>query len=87
MAQFKISWHDAGREPQCQPNPAFPDGMDVDGSDEAKVTCWTALPYPARRCGHYLVECLICGLRVTLTTAGRPDDPRSLTMPCRAVLA
>ena len=24
-----IEWHDSGREPQCEPNPAYPDGIDV----------------------------------------------------------
>ena len=81
--QFSITWHDAGREPRCPPNPAYPEGIDVDGSAGAKSACQTALPYPARRCGHYLVECKLCGMRVALTTAGRPDDPRSLSMPCK----
>jgi hypothetical protein len=24
-----ITWHDARREPQCPPNPAYPDGIDI----------------------------------------------------------
>lgn len=83
MSDFDIHWLDGEREPQEAPNPLYPDGMDIDVSDGATVTCTTALPYPARRCGVYLVVCRSCGLRVGITTAGRPDDPRSLKLACR----
>lgn len=81
---FKIEWIDRGREPQCPPNPAYPDGIDLDGAQELGVpTCKTALPYPAKRCGLYYVECKICGSNALITTAGRPDDPRSVCIPCQ----
>lgn len=80
---MKVEWHDAGREPQCAPNPRFPKGIDADCSDGAEATCTEALPYPAKRCGHYLIECETCGQRVAVTTAGRPDDPRSVKIACR----
>jgi hypothetical protein len=80
--QFQISWHDSRREPGCEPNPAYPTGIDIDMSQGAETTCTTDLPYPAKRCGIYIVECTLCRLRVGLTTAGRPDDPRSVKMPC-----
>jgi hypothetical protein len=82
--QFKIKWHDSGREPQCEPDPDYPSGKDVDGSF-GLPSCETPLPYPARRCGHYVVRCRLCGYSVAITTAGRPDDPRSLRMPCDLV--
>jgi hypothetical protein len=81
--QFTIIWHDGGREPQCAPNPLYPTGIDIDISNGATRTCSTVLPYPARRCGYYAVECRTCGLRATITTAGRPDDPRAVKLPCR----
>ena len=84
-SQFSITWRDAGREPQCAPNPAYPEGKDVDASDGAKQTCQTKLPYPAKRIGAYVVRCNLCGLVAGCTTAGRLDDPRSLTMPCKLV--
>jgi len=75
-------WHDAGREPQCAPNPAYPDGIDLVVGTGPRM-CATNLPYPAKRCGHYLVGCTVCGQRIAITTAGRPDDPRSIKMECR----
>ena len=76
-------WVDLGREPECAPNPAFRDGIDVDISAEGAPACFTELPYPAKRCGFYKVTCGGCGLNVIVTTAGRPDDPRSLRVACK----
>jgi hypothetical protein len=47
-------------------------------------TCSVALPHPAKRCGYYLVKCVACGQNALVTTAGRPDDPKSLKLACRA---
>lgn len=80
-----VEWIDAGREPQCPPNPAYPKGIDVDASDGAVQACRTDLPYPAKRCGTYIVRCLLCGRSVGVTTAGRPDDPRSIKVACRSL--
>lgn len=80
---FKVEWIDRGREPQCPPNPDYPNGVDIDGAKALGVdTCHTNLPYPAKRCGLYYVECNICGSNALITTAGRPDDPRSVLIPC-----
>lgn len=76
-------WVDRGREPQCPPNPAHPLGIDVDLSDGAALACKTVLTYPAPRCGLHVVTCAVCGLRVAVTTAGRPDDPRSVKVACK----
>jgi hypothetical protein len=81
--QWQIVWKDSGREPQVAPNPAYPEGVDVDMSAGAVQRCKVALPYPARRCGAYVLTCRRCGLRGAVTTAGRPDDPRSVTVPCK----
>lgn len=82
---FDIDWIDSGREPQNPPDPAFPDGVDVASSIDTGPTCYVALPYPARRCGAYTVRCRRCGFTAVVTTAGRPDDPRSITVPCKEV--
>lgn len=79
--QFKIQWIDRGREPQCVPDLRFPNGVDIDVSC-GKPACKAILPYPAKRCGYYYVECLKCGTNAIVTTAGRIDDPRSITLPC-----
>ncbi len=47
---------DRGREPKCAPDPNFPDGKDMDMSFGGEF-CETKLPYPAKRCGIYAVEC------------------------------
>ena len=78
---MKIEWIDHGREPQCKPDPAFTKGKDLDVTNGAP-SCFTELPYPARRCGLYIVECEACGLRVGVTTAGRSDDPKSVKLAC-----
>jgi hypothetical protein len=83
-AQFSVEWIDRGREPQCAPDPAYPAGKDLDISWDGAPSCVAQLPYPAKRCGLYVVECKKCGASVACTTAGRADDPRSLRMPCQA---
>lgn len=80
---WTIEWIDRGREPQEKPNPAYPDGIDLDVARGVTPTCKADLPYPARRCGLYIVKCSICGYTAACTTAGRPDDPRSITIPCK----
>jgi len=79
---LSVTWIDGKRWPQHPPDPRYPDGMDVDGSAGAMMNCAIQLPYPAKRCGHYLVTCDICGQRVVVTTAGRRDDPRSVRLAC-----
>lgn len=80
---MKITWRDGEREPQCEPNPAYPNGVDIDISRGAARTCLVQLPYPAKRCGLYVIECDLCMLRTLVTTAGRRDDPRSVKLACR----
>ena len=84
--KFHVEWHDRHREPQSQPNPAFPKGTDVDLSGGRTPVCTVALPYPAKRCGHYIVLCDVCKLSALVTTAGRADDPRSVTVACKRSL-
>lgn len=83
--RFDLVWIDRHREPQCPPNPAYPDGVDADVTLGARPACRSALPYPAPRCGLYVVTCKLCGANCAITTAGRPDDPRSITLPCKAI--
>lgn len=80
---FTVTWVDGGLEPQCRPNPNFPQGIDVFATRGSTRNCRVSLPYPARRIGHYEIACRRCGTRVLITTAGRADDPRSVTVPCK----
>lgn len=80
---WKIEWIDHEREPRVAPNPAYPMGKDIVAVTHPDAPkCSTPLPYPAKRCGLYIAECMECGLRIGVTTAGRPDDPRSLQTTC-----
>jgi hypothetical protein len=87
MKHHKIEWIDSGREPQVAPNPEYPHGIDLNVIDATQPdetpSCTITLPYPARRIGLYLIECSLCGAHVACTTAGRPDDPRSIRIPCK----
>jgi len=78
---MKITFLDSGREPRGAPNPAYPNGLDVDISFGGEY-CIAELPYPGPRCGAMVIECQVCGLRNAVTVAGRPDDPRTVKMGC-----
>ena len=99
-SKISVEWIDRGREPSRLPNPSMPNGAKVDFAysgvtpvqpyenpfEEATgAVCEVSLPYPAKRCGVYVIECGICGLRVGCTTAGRPDDPRLARLPCKDI--
>ena len=79
---FKFTFLDSGREPQCAPDPRYPNGIDLDFSGVGSGCCYNA-PYPAPRCGVMQVECETCGIRIAVTVAGRVDDPRSVRLACR----
>lgn len=80
--QFKIEWVDGHREPQCSPDLRYPEGVHIDVTKGAPG-CICNLPYPAKRCGHFYVECTTCGTNAIITTAGRFDDPRTAKLPCK----
>lgn len=82
MGDFDIEWIDRECEPQNKPNPAYPLGIDIDLSQGRTMTCKLKLPYPAPRIGFFVVKCNTCGLTTMITTAGRIDDPRSITLAC-----
>jgi hypothetical protein len=82
-SQFDVVWHDARKEPQCEPNPAHPNGVDVDASLGSEPSCVVEVPYPAPRIGAHVIRCKRCGYSIAVSTAGRPDDPRSVRLPCQ----
>lgn len=86
--KHSVTWIDYGREPKHPPDPAYPHGKDVrhfEFGSKAGRACTVKLPYPAKRCGAYLIQCEGCGVNALVTTAGRPDDPRSVQILCRKI--
>lgn len=82
--KFRVRWIDRGMEPKNPPNPRFPKGKPIDlRTKKDAPSCFTDLPYPSPRCGYLFVLCLICGENALITTAGRVDDPCSVTMECK----
>jgi hypothetical protein len=83
--QFHVTFIDGGRSATQPPNPEYPNGIDLapyEGYVDTPL-CKVELPYPARCVGGWRVECVKCGAGIICTTAGRADDPRSITVPCR----
>jgi hypothetical protein len=81
----KIHFNDSGRTATQKPNPKYPDGIDATCAKPGEESCCWNLPYPAPRCGTYSVVCETCHFTALVTVAGRPDDPRTLTMPCKRI--
>lgn len=80
---IRIEWQPSGRgKARCAPDPTFPDGKDLDVSAGLQA-CKIDLPYPAPECGYWIVRCAACGLKVAVTAAGRPDDPKTVKFPCK----
>jgi len=69
---------------QCAPDPTYPNGLDI--VIKERPACTVNLPYPAAECGHWEITCTKCGLTVAVTAAGRPDDPKSVQLPCIATV-
>lgn len=82
MSDFDVVWIDGGRSPTQSPDPAYPNGIDLDMSRGRSNYCELALAYPTPRCGQYIIQCRKCGIKVAITTAGRADDPRSVKLAC-----
>jgi hypothetical protein len=81
--RFTIKWIDRGVEPKHKYDPKHPQGVDIEIFDrENNPVCIAELPWPARRCGYYMVGCKRCGYTIMFTTAGRIDDPRSVMLLC-----
>jgi hypothetical protein len=95
---LQYKWVDEGRVAENPPDPRYPNGIDIDQTTHASIdlasgtviqpdsdrkTCFTFLrPYPTPRCGKFFIKCDTCGRLAIVTTAGRPDDPRSFRLTC-----
>jgi hypothetical protein len=81
MSQIEVSWLSRHRKANVAPNPKYPNGLDIDSGQ--RPACKVELSYPAECVGMYYVECLDCKANMIITAAGRPDDPKSVMLPCR----
>lgn len=77
----EVTFCPSGRgKARCPPDPNYPEGKRIDLG--VLPNCAVELPYPAPECGQFVVACGECKASVVVTAAGRPDDPRSVTVPC-----
>jgi len=84
MSDVKVTWIDSGRTATGQPDPDYPDGINLSlTQNRFGPSCRVKLPYPAKRIGFHLIECATCGYSAVVTAAGRRDDPCSVTLPCK----
>ena len=82
-ADFEITFKPSGRGPaRCPTDPEFPEGVRANAQTRIGPSCTIEFPYPAPECGYFMVKCRTCGFHIAVTAAGRPDDPRSLTVSC-----
>lgn len=80
---IRLLWRPSGRgKAQCAPNPDYPEGIHVDITEGKLPYCLVEPPYPAPECGLWLIECDRCEYSLAITAAGRPDDPRTVRIPC-----
>jgi hypothetical protein len=80
--RFIVEWFDLQVQATEPANPEFPDGIKIDVSLGAMLTCNIGLKYPAPGVGRYHIACRECGRTAAITTAGRADDPKSVRFPC-----
>ena len=78
-----VGWVVRGGAPTCPPDPSYPEGVALDVSSPGAPACDVRLPYPAPCVGTHVIACNLCGLRVAVSAAGRPDDPTSVRMACK----
>ena len=82
--KHKITFHKSGQgKAQCPSDPAYPHGKKI--SVGVQPACEVEVPYPAPECGHWFIDCSECGALVVVTVAGRPDDPISVSVPCKVI--
>ena len=90
IADWEIGWKPraGGRKPEVASDPKYPNGIDLFRiNDVSNPSCRGELPYPVlwpeHGLGILIIACNVCGMKTVVTTAGRLDDPRSLTLNCK----
>lgn len=82
-SRFLVDWCDGHRESTYPADAGYPNGTAIDVALDATRACRLELPYPAARCGLWVITCRQCAFSIALSTSGRADDPRSARLPCR----
>lgn len=85
-SQFVVNAAHRRGPPQYPPNPAYPNGVDSVLAAPNVPSCKAELPYPAPERLVWMVRCKRCGYSAAITAAGRPDDPKTVTVPCKRAL-
>lgn len=81
-----VKFNDSGRKATQLANPKYPNGQDVSVAENVlQKTCCRNLPYPAPGVGTYSVICRKCHFTALVSVAGRADDPRTITLPCKEI--
>lgn len=83
MNRFDIRWMDGKTETERPSDPRYATGMNVDLTFGQRPFCKAELQYPVPRCGQHVGRCVVCNFLIALMTAGRPDDPRTVKVPCK----
>lgn len=78
-----VEFIDLEREPRHQFLREHMHGLDLDLSRGVEDVCVVPVPWPAERCGYWMIRCAFCGLSTMITAAGRVDDPRSVKLACK----
>lgn len=79
--QFTIKYIDRGRPPRVKPDPRFKNGKHLDSGE--RPACKVELPYMTQKnVGYWFVVCTKCKTNALITMASRPDDPKTLMLPC-----
>ncbi len=81
-----VKFNDSGRKAQNPADSRYPNGIDVSAAQPGQKSCCRNLPYPAPGVGTYSVRCTKCNFTALVTVAGRADDPRTITLPCKESL-
>ena len=83
-ARFWARWVDQERVSTYPADPAYPHGAAIDVALDAAHACRLALPSPTVGCGLWVIKCRRCHYALCVGTAGRPDDPCSVRIPCKS---
>lgn len=80
---IEVKFIDEGRKSTSPSNPKYPNGVDVSAAMPDQKSCCFNVQYPAPGVGKYSIVCTDCKMTALVSVAGRADDPRTVTLPCK----